>query len=101
MKVKELNPNVFYFNCPGCGCLHGLHTVNPNDNSAMWTFNGDLDKPTFSPSLLVRFPYGDPPVENRCHSFIRDGHIQFLGDCTHSLKNQTVELPEWEPESQY
>ena len=29
-----------------------------------------------------------------CHSFITDGRIQFLGDCTHELKGQTVELPE-------
>jgi len=31
---------------------------------------------------------------NICHSFIRDGKIQFLGDCTHALAGQTVDLPE-------
>lgn len=30
-----------------------------------------------------------------CHSFIRDGQIQFLSDCTHALAGQTVPLPAW------
>jgi hypothetical protein len=29
---------------------------------------------------------------HRCHSFITDGKIEFLSDCTHSLAGQTVEL---------
>lgn len=27
--------------------------------------------------------------------FIRDGQIQFLGDCTHALAGKTVPLPEF------
>lgn len=30
----------------------------------------------------------------RCHSFVRAGMIQFLGDCTHKLANHTVPLPD-------
>lgn len=55
-----------------------------------WSFNGDLDRPTFSPSILV-YP---SHKQGRCHSFVRDGKIEFLGDCDHALKGQTVELPE-------
>ena len=29
-----------------------------------------------------------------CHSFVTDGRIQFLGDCTHDLAGHTVELPD-------
>lgn len=29
-----------------------------------------------------------------CHSFVRDGRIEFLSDCTHALAGQTVELSE-------
>ena len=29
-----------------------------------------------------------------CHSFVTDGRIQFLADCTHPLAGQTVDLPE-------
>lgn len=31
-----------------------------------------------------------------CHSFIKDGQIQYLDDCTHRLKNQTVPLKPYE-----
>jgi len=69
-----------------------------------WDWNGDPARPTFSPSLLVRtgravtptaleWEEGDPPLV--CHSFIRDGRIQFLEDSAHHLAGQTVDLPHW------
>jgi hypothetical protein len=83
---------LYGFDCPGCGYGHHVHTKKPNESGAMWQFNGDLDKPTVSPSLLV---FKDYPAR-RCHSFIRDGKIQFLSDCFHVLAGQTVEIPEWD-----
>lgn len=76
-----------YF-CKGCGYEHvfGLKSEGGHHD-----FNMDLDKPTVSPSLLQNF---DP--KNICHSFMKDGFIQYLGDCHHDLKNQTIELPEIE-----
>ena len=65
--------------CQGCKTHHVF--------DKRWTFNGDFEKPTFSPSMLVN---KDKP--NRCHSFVRDGKIQFLDDCFHELKGQTVDL---------
>lgn len=53
---------------------------------SVWTWNGDKEKPTVRASILVRGQF-------RCHSFVTDGKIQFLGDCTHELKGQTVDLP--------
>ena len=35
-------------------------------------------------------------LDDICHSFVTDGRIQFLGDCTHKLAGQTVDLPDWE-----
>lgn len=29
---------------------------------------------------------------NICHSFVRNGKIEFLSDCTHELAGKTVEL---------
>ena len=55
---------------------------------ARWTYNGDIDKPTFTPSLLVTHPNG----ELRCHSFVTDGKIKYLPDCSHAMAGQTVEL---------
>jgi len=74
--------------CSGCNSTHVL--------DKRWAFNGDLDKPTFGPvdggsfSLLVTG--GPPDARTICHSYIKDGMIQFLGDCTHSLKGQIVPL---------
>jgi hypothetical protein len=101
------------FFCPGCKKRHAPSTG--------WTFNGDFEKPTFSPSILVtgvNMPEEDPATGDyrrgedgeylkdaegkllgwtpmQCHSFVRDGMIQFLGDCTHSLVGQTVPLPDY------
>jgi hypothetical protein len=83
------------FWCPGCDTCHVVRVAEPSP----WGFNGDGDKPTFTPSVLVRYPgedagqNGAPPAI--CHSFVIDGRIQFLGDCTHALAGQTVDLPDF------
>lgn len=81
---------LYVFHCPGCGYSHPFEINAPGGNG--WTWNGSMDKPTFSPSLLVA---GDYP-ENRCHSYVREGQIQFLNDCHHALKGQTVDIPDWD-----
>jgi len=88
-----------FIDCPGCGFSHAPAVRGaPPDGAHVWQWNGSLEAPTISPSLLVRAPaYGDPPRDLVCHSFIRDGRIQFLSDCTHSLAGQTVDLPPVEP----
>jgi hypothetical protein len=100
-----------WFVCPGCGENHApVVAKHPKVVGPLWTYNGDADRPTFEPSLLVqgvcrltddehaRVMRGEH-VEPRplvCHSFIRDGRIQFLSDCTHALAGTTVDLPEVE-----
>jgi len=80
---------VLIFWCPGCQGYHGVWTGKPNDlTGANWSWNRDRVKPTFSPSILVNKGVNI----GRCHSFVRDGMIQFLGDCDHNLKGQTVPL---------
>jgi Family of unknown function (DUF6527) len=56
-----------------------------------WTWNQDTERPTFSPSFLVRGQFGV------CHSFITDGTIDFLSDCEHEFKGQKHELLELTP----
>ena len=82
--------------CPGCKCGHLFTTRGHpgNGNGACWTFNGNPDEPTFSPSMLVN----KSMPERRCHSFVEGGKIRFLQDCYHELAGQTVELgPAWAP----
>ena len=83
----------YTFWCPGCECAHGIWTMK-RGGTPNWEFNGREDKPTFSPSILVRYPNGATGKDEVCHSYVRDGQIQFLNDCTHKLAGQTVELPE-------
>lgn len=101
--IRNINDNgvryqALAFWCPGCdsvpylGALH-MVPVNTTEKSPSWDWNGDLEKPTLSPSILTK--RSDIGV---CHSFLRDGVFEFLGDCTHKMANQHVpmpDLPDW------
>lgn len=102
--------------CPGCDTIHTLNT-DPS-RSPCWGFNGDFEKPTFTPSIRERSGHhcwqdgtdpkeclycNDPEFEDDehklcyiCHSFVREGMIEFLTDCTHRLAGQTVPLKDFE-----
>lgn len=80
-----------FFECPGCNMQHGVNVEI--DGPPRWGWNGSLDKPTFTPSVLVRYRWGPEQRDVVCHSFVTDGRIQFLGDCTHALAGQTIDLP--------
>ena len=87
--------NRLQIRCPGCGEIKSLPLGGPEG----WTFNGDLDRPTLSPSVLVEAAVttDGKVLQPRCHSFIRDGRIEFLSDCTHALVGQVVDLPPLDP----
>lgn len=68
------------FQCPGCEETHWLDST--------WEWNGDLKRPTFKPSILVTRRHEGL----RCHSYIRDGRIEFLSDCSHAMAGKTVQL---------
>jgi hypothetical protein len=77
--------------CPGCKCGHEF--------DKRWTFNGDLDRPTFRASMLVYGWKSENPKykgQPRCHSYVTDGKIEFLSDTEHALAGHTVDLPDWE-----
>ena len=97
------------FWCPGCECAHGPSVVRGTNPGPLWQWNEDRDRPTLSPSIRVsgtrrlkedeyqRALRGEPvqTVDTLCHVFVRDGQIEFLGDCTHALRGQTVAIPDW------
>ena len=115
-KIEDWQPGManVYFKCPGCNCDHGVWTEKNDQAHAVWDFNGNMDAPTFSPSILVRWVETPQNLEKDekgnfikgadgrvkgakdmvCHSFITNGMIQFLGDCTHELAGKTVEMIE-------
>lgn len=87
--VDKLDPSRYYvWHCPGCEELHQIKVPH-------WTFNEDLDKPDFEPSYLVfELVVDGRRLHHRCHSYIKNGQMRFLGDCTHKLAGQTVEIPD-------
>lgn len=84
----------YQFRCPGCEMDHVIW-VGPG-KQPIWEWNGSVDLPTFKPSLLVRWhkEKAAPGLNSVCHTFITEGKIQFLDDCTHALRGQTVDLAE-------
>jgi hypothetical protein len=113
--LRDTTDNGLMFWCPGC---NEAHRIRHGDSSRpCWTWNGDAEKPTFTPSVLVtsgHYMHGDTPgncycdvkqripdwEDNgwkciRCHSFVTDGQIQFLSDCSHAMAGQTVPLPDF------
>lgn len=107
--LRSLQGDRLAFWCPGCDCMHAV-TVGDGPHPR-WGYNGDPEKPTFTPSILVNgaepltddqraaWARGEPlpePTPTVCHSFVTDGRIQFLGDCTHELAGQTVDIPDFD-----
>lgn len=86
------------FICPGCAewggsGVHMLPVAGDTAGRPIWEWDGNLDAPTLSPSILTRVGEG-----RVCHSFLRAGVFEFLGDSTHSLAGRQVPLPalhEW------
>lgn len=107
----------FIWWCPGCKAPHSINVGQSSGPN--WSWNNDPEKPSFSPSILVRgtrhdltdeeeVQFGrdaktltrdqlmDHPVYGmRCHSFVEHGQMRFLSDCSHELANQTVPIPKW------
>lgn len=108
----------YLFWCPGCQ-EHHRYDVRTDGRGPSWTFNGDTERPTFAPSLLIttgcktprhkpgddcwctfdaeQASKGEEPSGFRCmvcHLFLTNGRLQFLSDCTHPLAGRTVDLPD-------
>ena len=83
----------YWHYCPGCEQLHQINTERKNDNGAQWSFDGNMEQPTFAPSINITLETS-PGKTKRCHYFIDNGRINYCGDSTHALSGQSVELPE-------
>lgn len=96
------------FWCPGCeyvgedgetqGGAHMLPITGSGDIGAQpsWGFSGTEDCPTLSPSILSKVDFrrvNGEVVHLVCHSFMRNGQLEFLEDCNHQYAGQTIGLP--------
>ena len=78
----------YSFWCPGCLGLHVFYTAG----NVVWAFNGDMEKPTFSPSLLNTCANHTDPARRVCHLNLTDGNLQYHADCTHGYAGKIVAL---------
>jgi len=69
--------------CPGCKLYHNI----PFTGEKAWIFNDNIKEPSLQPSILAS--YGQDEI---CHHFLTNGKISFLSDCTHELKNKTIDM---------
>ena len=75
--------------CPACDFEHSFRIGAEywdREGLAVWEFNGDYERPTFTGSMLSR------GGKRRCHSYLENGQWRFLADCTHALAGQTVPM---------
>lgn len=77
------------FYCPGCKYHHRVQIERGSSNPGgpIWEWNGNMEKPTFSPSLGVNMG-----TDQQCHLFVRDGRISYLYDSMHKLAGHEVGL---------
>lgn len=98
------------FWCPGCDDVHRI-VFWKADGGPVWEWDGNIEAPTVSPSILMNGTQWEPsfsfykpshdvapggPIV--CHSFLKAGRWEFLSDCTHTLAGQTVDMvpvPDW------
>lgn len=91
--------------CPGCESAHRIPVEASQGPS--WTFNGDMEKPTFKPSVRCFTNYseteenadGSPKrlpnngQRTLCHYFLTDGVLWFCADTPHAFGGKSTPLP--------
>ena len=70
--------------CPACEEMHVL----PDG----WSFNSDLEEPTFLPSFL-HSGYSAKHDNFVCHYILTAGVLHFQGDCTLEFRGKSVPRP--------
>lgn len=100
----------YSFWCPACAGRHHYRTQAPNfprpDGTPwpVWSFNGDMERPTFLPSLLIYYDpghWGDDgkwvvtgPRKTICHLHLKNGQLEYCNDNPHAMNNLVVPLPD-------
>ena len=88
--------------CPACDRVHSFSVDLEGhgkwrEEDPVWDFDGNWESPTFSPSMLANKDDANEyfPI---CHSFLKNGHWEYLEDSTHELAGQTVAVPKPDPD---
>jgi hypothetical protein len=107
--VGDSGPIGWCHYCPGCRHTHCFNVEQPTRawpefniaGGVKWSFNGNLERPSFSPSMLIqtggwKSPEGkDIPQRTLCHYVLSDGVINFCADSAHELTGRAVPLADY------
>lgn len=85
-KLRLVTNGVFLHWCEGCMKNHEIDIFNENHHC--WSFNGNIDYPTFRPSIKIHVK-----EQMVCHYNLVEGVVHYFGDCTHKLAGRSVKLP--------
>lgn len=85
------------FNCPACNDIHAFKYYSDpfkytNTDKDPWKFNYNFDRPIIRPSISV--DAGNSNINYKCHSYVEEGFIKYLDDCSHAMKGLSIELPD-------
>lgn len=126
-KLRSVEGDHVSFYCIGCDMPHVLPFRRgevPHPSGKGWTWNMDVEKPVFNPSVLVQWSsrsfkarqnatefynrHGRAPTlqeiphdeKHICHSYVgcngaKPGEIIYLGDSTHAYSGKTIPLPDF------
>jgi hypothetical protein len=78
---------IFYW-CDGC---KSIHDIPFGQNSNGWSFSGDSNNPTLSPSIKTSTGWLNTD-QVICHHFLKNGNIEYCADSPHELSGQIIEL---------
>lgn len=98
--------------CPACDELHFYAVAEPFPNGARWSFNGDAQNPSLTPSMLIKTGhYVDRPGWSNkpgdcaicdaggeygscgiCHYFLSAGWLEYCQDSTHKLAGMRLRM---------
>jgi hypothetical protein len=115
--INEAAPDKIGFYCPACGEIHWVPKLR-------WSFNGDYERPTLHPSVIYtsghycghfnpekdtcwckyneeyrkEFPDGPPSPFKcvLCHTWVKEGTIQYLSDCSHAFAGKVVDMHDYQ-----
>lgn len=86
-RLRLQYPGVYLMYCPGCMEVHELAIDSRQSFDKRLGFNGDVNKPTFDPTVRVFTTRG------MCSFDLCGGLLTFTISSFHDLAGKTVELP--------
>lgn len=83
--------------CPACDEPHIFSLDGPKGRN--WTFDGNMEKPTFEPSMRISCDW-DPEAKawraTQCHYYLRNGMLEFCRDHPKAeFRNRSFPLPDF------